>query len=320
VIKTVKDMIAATDPRFFKFIAAVLETSVIYTFRLFADVLDLVADNIRIVADLLKGDLIQAAKDTGQQLLDTGKLALDAVSVPGRGQAGQDQGHDNGAAATGAAASSDATDAAAGRGMPAAVPTGYGGGGAGSVAERHNNPGNIMQGGHFATYATPLAGAQAMARQLLYDYRRHGQDTVANLINGPHGWSRADAPGNTYAGTMNYIAAVSRALGVGPNERVNFSDPAIMAKTMSAMSQFEGDKQHKFTPALFSQAAGWATGAGAAPNISSRTSTVNNTTTAHIGVVNINGNESSQHIAGKFWGAVNNHHKSAVVSHASGLG
>ena len=107
---------------------------------------------------------------------------------------------------------------------------------------RNNNPGNLIdpRTGEFRVFSSPAAGSAAMANQLLRDFTVHGLRTVNDLINDPRwGWSPERGRGNTHAGTMNYIAAVSRALGVSANQQINLSDPRVLQTVMAAMARFE---------------------------------------------------------------------------------
>ena len=117
----------------------------------------------------------------------------------------------------------------------------FGGNSNGSLADRNNNPGNIMSGpNQYNHYGSLAQGYSAMARQLMIDYDRHGQHTVYSLINDrKHGWSNEWAPGNTHQATMNYIAYVARALGVGANQEINLHDDTTIKKVMQAMHEFE---------------------------------------------------------------------------------
>jgi hypothetical protein len=91
--------------------------------------------------------------------------------------------------------------------------------------------------GLIRSFATPQEGQSAMARQLLLDFFKHGQHTIADLIGGRHGWARADAPGNSAASTANYEASVAKRLGVGVNDYINV--PGLLPNLMAAMAAFE---------------------------------------------------------------------------------
>lgn len=110
---------------------------------------------------------------------------------------------------------------------------------------RNNNPGNLMRNGHYRSFATLEEGTAAMKAQLLRDYFKHGLNTASSLINDSRwGWANENAPGNTHAATMNYIAAIARALGVGANDKINLADPKTLATVMAAMARFEAGSAH----------------------------------------------------------------------------
>lgn len=120
---------------------------------------------------------------------------------------------------------------------------------------RNNNPGNIIRtdiswagevpgdDSAFETFGTPEAGLAAMAKNLRGYQTGHGDKTLRAIINR---YSPPDAPGNTPEATENYISAVSQALGVGPDDPVNLTDPAIMQKLMPAMIGVENAGQQPF--------------------------------------------------------------------------
>lgn len=122
---------------------------------------------------------------------------------------------------------------------------------------RNNNPGNIearsnirWQGqsgddGRFARFETPEHGLRALARDL-YVKRDRGLDTVAEIISV---W----APPNEN-NTAAYIAGVSREIGVGPNDPLDFDDPRVVAGLMGAII-FHENGQQPYAPALLQEAA-----------------------------------------------------------------
>lgn len=117
---------------------------------------------------------------------------------------------------------------------------------------RNNNPLNLeaagqdgMTGsdGRFGTYSTMEAGIAANAKQIQMDYNNHGQTTLASLIGDPqHGWSPQKDPSNPTGSTANYVAAVSKELGIGANDDIGslIKDPGGMGKLVTAMARFEG--------------------------------------------------------------------------------
>lgn len=104
--------------------------------------------------------------------------------------------------------------------------------------DRNNNPGNIEYGpfaisagatgtdGRFAIFPDRATGESAMARLLMGSYQGL---TLAQI---QRKWVGNDDP--------NYLAGMSRDLGIGPNEVPNLSDPAVREKLMRAMSRGEG--------------------------------------------------------------------------------
>ena len=114
---------------------------------------------------------------------------------------------------------------------------------------RNNNPGNIVDGpfaqrmpgykgtdGQFAIFATPEAGANATDVNL-QAYAKKGLDTPASIISS---WAPPNAPGNSPKGTGNYINYVSSKLGIGPNDKIDMTDPTQRAAVSSAIAEWEG--------------------------------------------------------------------------------
>ena len=119
---------------------------------------------------------------------------------------------------------------------------------------RNNNPGNIeaspwaqkqpgYQGsdGRFAIFDKPENGVAAMSN-LLGSYGARGFDTPQSIIDR---W----APGSDPA----YAKSVAGALGVGLNDKVDMSDPAVRAKAMTAMTKIEAGK---YQPGAFGKSGG----------------------------------------------------------------
>ena len=106
---------------------------------------------------------------------------------------------------------------------------------------RNNNPGNLMYAGQpgaigkdaqgFAIFKTPAEGIAAMRRQLGL-YRARGLDTISSIVSA---WAPASAGNDTAA----YIAAVSQAMHIGAEKRLNLSDPAVVSRLMRAMIYHE---------------------------------------------------------------------------------
>lgn len=118
---------------------------------------------------------------------------------------------------------------------------------------RNNNPGNIEyrasnawrgQTGHdgrFARFATPEAGIRALSIDLGTKMRR-GQTTIRTILAGRPGRNEGYAPPSDN-NTEAYIQAVSRALGVQPDARLDPDDPRIRAGLMGAIISHENGMQ-----------------------------------------------------------------------------
>lgn len=115
-----------------------------------------------------------------------------------------------------------------------------------SVAERHNNPGNLVfanqQGaskgetinGHtFAQFDTEEEGILALERQLRLDHSR-GKNTLSSIMN-----KYAPPSSNN---TAAYIDFLVKQTGYGANQKLDFNDPEVVAKLMQGISSHEGGK------------------------------------------------------------------------------
>lgn len=108
---------------------------------------------------------------------------------------------------------------------------------------RNNNPGNIRrsaipwegkvegQDSEFETFATPEHGVRALEKNLTTYQTKHGLTTPREIIN------RWAPP--TENDTGSYVAAVSQALGVNPDDPINVQDPATMQRLRDAIIQHE---------------------------------------------------------------------------------
>jgi hypothetical protein len=113
------------------------------------------------------------------------------------------------------------------------------------IGIRNNNPGNLFAGGGFdgesegeggfAAYPTPVAGGQALIKNLVAYNAKHGLDTVEGIVNR---WAPATDPRNDVPA---YVNAVSGAMGVQPDTQLNMQDPGTLAKLATAISQHEGN-------------------------------------------------------------------------------
>lgn len=109
---------------------------------------------------------------------------------------------------------------------------------------RNNNPGNIRRTGtawqgmsatqsdpDFIQFDTMAAGVRALARTLQTYQETHGLRTVRGIV------SRWAPP--TENDTGAYIAAVSRAVGVGPDDLLSPRDPPTMFRLVRAIIRHE---------------------------------------------------------------------------------
>lgn len=95
---------------------------------------------------------------------------------------------------------------------------------------------NAPTDGRFARFLTQQDGVAAATRQLLM-YRDRGINTVGSIIGT---WAPSAENGQT--STANYIAHVSSALGVKPDQPLDLSNPDTMARLEQAMWQVESPK------------------------------------------------------------------------------
>ena len=112
--------------------------------------------------------------------------------------------------------------------------------GPGTIAERHNNPGNLrasdMSTGTsrgFAVFDNAVVGFTAMARQLLR-YAERGIDTVQGIITK---W----AP-SFENDTTGYIRNLANRLGVSPGQHLDLHNPELLSKLMLGIAHVETGK------------------------------------------------------------------------------
>lgn len=118
----------------------------------------------------------------------------------------------------------------------------------GTVAERHNNPGNLVFAGQrgatkgetvaghtFAKFQSTEEGVAALYRQLQL-YQKRGIDTLAEIM----GVYAPEGANNTGA----YINALSKTTGLDPNQQLNFGDPATAAAMIRGISKHEAGKSY----------------------------------------------------------------------------
>lgn len=117
---------------------------------------------------------------------------------------------------------------------------------------RNNNPGAIMPGGQMASYPNPQAGATALDSLLTRSYTQ--QQGITNLVQL---FSKYAPAGHGNNNPQAYAATVGRALGIGPNDPIDMSDPQFRAALMNEIAKVEGGQGagNAFNLDLFQQAA-----------------------------------------------------------------
>jgi hypothetical protein len=114
---------------------------------------------------------------------------------------------------------------------------------------RNNNPGSVEWGdwakryferesgeGRFVKFKSMDEGLSHLARQLLI-YNQRGINNVRDIIGM---WAPPKKDGKFENNTIAYIQAVSRQLGVDPNQSLDMKDPRILALLMGAITKHEG--------------------------------------------------------------------------------
>lgn len=148
-----------------------------------------------------------------------------------------------------------------------------------SVAERHNNPGNLVFAGQrgatvgetvaghtFAKFKSTEEGIAALYRQLQL-YQKRGIDTLTEIMGvyAPEGANDTSA----------YIKALSKATGLDPNQQLNFNDPATAAAMIRGISQHEAGKSYLNDQQILSGISMAQGGGGGSQSISIGQITVN---------------------------------------------
>ncbi|WP_432467104.1 hypothetical protein [Enterobacter roggenkampii] len=161
-------------------------------------------------------------------------------------------------------------------------------------ADRNFNPLNLKTKGNagkdssgFAKYTDEESGWGAARRQLSLYYTRDKLDTISGIINKWAPPSEND--------TNSYVDQISKAMGMGANEKLDLSDPAIMAKLSSYMARHEGYSNWKSgldygNPAKNNEAGYYQTQqklANGSANQSYAQSVVNNYNSQNIGEVKV---------------------------------
>lgn len=113
--------------------------------------------------------------------------------------------------------------------------------------ERNNNPGNLVKGAapwdgevsgadaRFAAFATPEHGIRALGKNLLAYQDKHSLNTVEDIISR---WAPAGEND-----TRAYVSAVSRAVGVLPDAKIDLHDPKTLTSITKAIISFENGRQ-----------------------------------------------------------------------------
>lgn len=121
---------------------------------------------------------------------------------------------------------------------------------------RNNNPGNIVKSNvpwegkvagtdqTFETFISPEAGLRAIGSNLDAYQDKHGLDTVNGIVRR---WSATDQDA--------YVAYVSKALEVGPNDKINVHDPLTRRTLVAAITRQENG-QMPYSPAQLTTALG----------------------------------------------------------------
>ena len=252
LVTAAKAFAGAFPPEFWSFlwkavqaIGGVFDDIATGALHMITNQLNIAADLVHLISDLLHGEWKAAWKDAAKVAADSVGMIKQAWRDTNRaiGDAWDPKSFTQKPGAPGApAAANDAAPAAGG-----------------TIGFRNNNPGNLRTGPvigpgkrAFGKYATPLAGLTAMARNL-EAYSRQGLNTVSTIINR---W----APRADHNDTEAYVRDVARKLGVAANEQVDLKDPATLIKMMDAITRHENKQQNPYSGALMSQAASAALG------------------------------------------------------------
>ena len=120
---------------------------------------------------------------------------------------------------------------------PATTPPGSGA----TIGQRQNNPGNLTfagqpgaqpgQGNRFASFPDMPTGVAATADQLALYQTQHGINTVRGAVTRWVSDPKADL--------TSYIGDISKALGVGPDDKIDLTNPDVQAKFIQAQFPHE---------------------------------------------------------------------------------
>ena len=173
----------------------------------------------------------------------------------------------------------------------------------GTVAERHNNPGNLVFAGQrgatkgetvaghtFAKFKSTEEGISALYRQLQL-FQQRGVDTLTEVMG-------VYAPKESND-TAAYIKALSKSTGLDPNQQLNFGDPATAAAMIRGISQHEAGKSYLNDQQILSGINMAQGGGGGSSSVSIGQITINTQATDARGVASgLRGEIVRQHDAG----------------------
>lgn len=111
--------------------------------------------------------------------------------------------------------------------------------GIGSRGDRNNNPGNIEYG----SFARAHGATGTDGRFAIFPDKSSGESAMADLLARNYQGMTLSQIQQKWVGTgadPTYVASMSAATGLGPNDVPNLSDPAMRARVMSGMSRGEG--------------------------------------------------------------------------------
>lgn len=135
-----------------------------------------------------------------------------------------------------------------------------------SRGERNNNPLNMNfvgqkgatleegKNARFAKFNTPYDGLSATVNQLLRYYDGRSRAVGNRKLQTVQDIVKAWAPASDNNHTDSYISAVSRDLGVEPNQRLDLRNPDVMKSLMHAMSKVEIGRPMPYSDSLITAA------------------------------------------------------------------
>lgn len=113
--------------------------------------------------------------------------------------------------------------------------------GTATIGQRQNNPGNLTfagqpgaqpgQGNRFAAFPDMPTGVAANAAQLALYQTQHGINTVRGAVTRWVGDPKADL--------TSYVGDIAKALGVGPDDPIDLTNPDVQAKFIQAQFPHE---------------------------------------------------------------------------------